>query len=70
MIEVFRTNVQDTGQSGDLLKKLESDLPGGRLNFDLEDRDRILRVECEDFSAQTVIQLLNENGYWCEVLED
>lgn len=40
----------------------------GKINFDLEDCDRILRVEAESISYQTIIELLNKNGFLAEVL--
>ncbi len=39
-------------------------------NFDLDDCDKILRVESEVEIAQKVIQLLNEKGFNCVELLD
>ncbi len=39
-------------------------------NFDLEDCDHILRVETWSLAASTIIDELENAGYWCEELED
>ncbi|MES2110415.1 MAG: hypothetical protein V4577_16780 [Bacteroidota bacterium] len=68
MIEIFKTNVQDGKQSALLVRKLSRSLPGSSVSFDLEDCDKILRIEGDDFSPETVIELLNNNGRHCEIL--
>ena len=39
-----------------------------RVNFDLEDCDKVLRVEGPEFCPKQVIDLLKLNGHHCEVL--
>jgi hypothetical protein len=68
MVEVFKTNVEQTEQSQLLINEIIYHIPNGKINFDLEDRDKILRVEGEDISCQTIIDLLNKNGFQAEVL--
>jgi hypothetical protein len=67
-IEVFRTNVSDPGQSSALLGTLLARFPQCRINFDLEDCDRVLRIEGENFSTGHVIQLVTDHGFVCEEL--
>lgn len=38
-------------------------------SVDLEDTDRVLRVECCGLSASDIISMLNANGYTCKELE-
>jgi hypothetical protein len=38
------------------------------LEFDLEDCDKVLRIESSFDVTQQVIQLMQENGYDCEEL--
>ena len=45
MVEVFKTNVYEPCQSIMLVRILYNYFPDHRINFDLEDCDRILRVE-------------------------
>jgi hypothetical protein len=69
MIEVFKTNVKDAAEAGRLTALLRHHFPGSRINFDLHDCDRILRVEGTDFRAGEVEALVRENGCACSVLE-
>lgn len=38
-------------------------------SVDLEDTDKVLRVECCGLSASDIIRMLNVNGYTCKELE-
>ena len=44
-VEIFATNVQEVSQAKDLVNILLKIFPEYLINFDLEDCDRILRVE-------------------------
>ncbi|MFA6083265.1 hypothetical protein [Mucilaginibacter sp.] len=70
MIEVFKTDVTDIAQSRSIINMLTKHIPGGCINFDLEDCDNILRVQSECFSVETVILLLKNMGHYCEPLEN
>jgi hypothetical protein len=69
-VEVFKTNVEHIGESVRLIQMLVPYFPKGSINFDLEDCDRILRVENDRVNCELVIRLLKESGYRCEVLPD
>ena len=69
MIEVFKTDVQSAEQSKPLIRKLKNNIPRGCINFDLEDCDKVLRVEGDGFSVEAVIKLLHKNGHHCEILD-
>lgn len=69
MVEVFKTNVQQQRQATWLLGLLTRQFPSYRINFDLDDCDRILRVEGREVMPGKVIEVLNANGYQCLVLE-
>lgn len=69
MIEVFRTNVESPGEATILTAKLAETLPGSRISFDLEDCDRILRVEAVSVQPEVIRRLLGTAGYLCERLE-
>lgn len=68
MVEVFKTNVREVEKSKVLAQKLQTHFPATRINFDLQDCDKILRVEGENILPLEVIQILNDRGYLCEVL--
>lgn len=70
MVEVFKTNVQRRGVANALVALLNSNFPGSRINFDLEDCDRVLRVEGDNFHPEKVMMLVNENGFQCHIMED
>jgi hypothetical protein len=69
MVEVFRTTVKKAKEANLLIERLESYFPGSRINFDLDDCDKVLRVEAESVAVDQVIGLLNDVGFSCSVLE-
>ncbi|MFL5742083.1 MAG: hypothetical protein ACJ75B_17805 [Flavisolibacter sp.] len=69
MIEVFKTDVQEKDQARRLLVLLQKQFPESRINFDLDDCDRILRVEGDDFKNEELIFILERHGFYCVVLE-
>jgi hypothetical protein len=68
MVEVFKTNVQEVAESQKIIGQLLVHFPGKRINFDLSDCDKILRVEGENICTDTIAQLVTAEGYWCEIL--
>lgn len=69
MVEVFKTNVQKKIQSKILLGILADAFPSLKINFDLSDRDKVLRVKGDDVEALQIILLVKEHGFTCELLE-
>jgi hypothetical protein len=72
MVEVFKTNVKSREQAHMFLTHMRKTYAGYKANFDLEDCDRILRVECKSgaVNPSAVIQLLKKSGFEGEVLAD
>ena len=70
MIEVFKTNVQEKDKSRVLIKKLLEQFPASKINFDLEDCDKILRIDSKTIAPRSVIKLLQDTGFDCEELAD
>lgn len=68
MVEVFCTNVQEPEAAALLIVKLQLLLPGALFHFDLDDCDRILRVEAEPGCVPLIVEELNANGYHCSPL--
>ena len=68
MVEVFKTNVQQPELAEELISILRVRFDFCKINFDLGDCDRILRVEGQEICAETVIEILGEHGLECEVL--
>lgn len=69
MIEVFKTNINDLSIASHMLKELLKHFPDSTINFDLEDCDRILRIENDKVIPFKVIQFLQSNGFECQSLE-
>ncbi|MBK9984617.1 MAG: hypothetical protein IPP15_20010 [Saprospiraceae bacterium] len=72
MIEVFKTNVNDDEHAKMLIDQILFDFSQYKANFDLDDCDRILRIESVTgyVESQYFIDLLNSFGYNAERLPD
>ncbi|MDB5224010.1 MAG: hypothetical protein JWN83_2677 [Chitinophagaceae bacterium] len=68
-IEVFKTNVQEASQADKILALLLEHFPGNRINFDMHDCDKVLRVEGKDFIPAKIIMLVEEHGFNCTPLQ-
>ena len=69
MVEVFKTNVQKKTQSKKLLSVLSEAFPSFKINFDLSDCDKVLRVEGDNIEALRIMILVKEYGVKCEILD-
>ena len=69
MVEVFKTNVQKKTQSKMLLSILSETFPTCKINFDLLDCDKVLRIEGDNIEALRVMFLVKEHGFTCEILD-
>ena len=69
VIEVFKTDVATHSDAGNIIELLRQHFPGSRINFDLQDCDKILRLEGKDFSTDKVVMIVHQNGFYCEILE-
>jgi len=69
MVEVFKTDVYEEEKSLAIVQTLLQYFPDNKINFDLEDCDKILRIEGENILSERIKELLNEAGHRCEVLD-
>jgi hypothetical protein len=69
-IEVFKTNVESLHAVKRLKLLLEKLLPGCKINFDIEDCDKILRAKGDGVDKEKIIELMNYYNYFCEPLND
>jgi len=71
VVEIFKTNVHDEKEADKLVNFLLSINSIYKINFDLEDEDKILRVEANQLTID--IDIIIENmigwGYNCEKIE-
>jgi len=72
IVQVFKTDVQDQQVAGNIILFLQRNFSHCRINFDLDDCDKILRIESMQGSLEEAkIQLLIARyGYHCEPLQD
>lgn len=70
MIEVFKTNIQDRGKADIVVLALGQYLGYTKIAIDLDDCDRILRIEADHISSHGVIEVLGWLCCECEVLQD
>lgn len=68
MVEVFKTNVQETHDAKRIARLLLSHFPESDVHFDLEDCDKVLRIEGRRIETKKVIKLIRTNGFACEEL--
>ena len=70
MVEVFKTTVNKREHAQVLVDEIQKAFRGYRVNFDLEDCDRILRVEYHEGNIRSseLIGLLIKSGFQAEVL--
>ncbi len=68
MVEVFKTNIEQKKVADEVRSLLLLHFPDARIHFDLEDCDRILRIEAGQIYPLQVITLLRDKNYDCEIL--
>jgi hypothetical protein len=68
MIEVFKTNIQDSNTAHYIIQEMMNLYPDASVNFDLEDCDNILRIESSVLTVSHIIKHINNLGYECEPL--
>ena len=70
MIEVFKTDIHEASEASwvDLVLKSSYNLKD--ISFDLEDCDRILRVEADKIEADQIVAKLTGLGIQCSILPD
>jgi len=69
MVEVFKTNIREQEEAAMLAAVLSEQFPSLKINFDLDDCDKILRICGENILPDKIIEILNANNYQCSVLD-
>jgi len=67
---VFKTNLQFKKDVNRLSPVLGNTADIIRWNVDRDDIDKVLRIETRGLTAQEIIRLVNNAGYFCEELPD
>ena len=69
MIYVFKTSVLTKAEVKKLKPYINKILPCQKWNFDLEDCDKILRIDSEENIVLRTVDLLTTHKFYCEELE-
>jgi len=70
MVEVFKTNVVEAEMAEKLIELIHEFFPHLEINFDLDDQDRILRIQSlKEIDLSKVKLLCNSMGCIIEDLE-
>lgn len=67
-IEIFRTDIDCPDKAATLSAAINGLFPHYRINFDLQDCDKILRIVAQTVDQQAVIRLAGSLGMNVEVL--
>jgi hypothetical protein len=68
MVEVFKTNIERERTAARIKLELLEQFPDCKINFDLEDCDRILRIESAVEIGKEIEEALIKKGFQCEEL--
>ena len=68
MVEVFKTDVPAKYFADLIIDELQKHFPAAKINFDLDDCDKILRVEARKIVVDDIMEQLKQIGFKCEVL--
>lgn len=63
MISIYKTNIENNSHIKILSKELDELIGSLKWNFDLEDCDKILRVETDGSFSSEIINILKSNGF-------
>ena len=69
MVEVFKTNVQEFAEAQKLVAVLRRHFPGSKINIDLDDCDKVLRVEGSNLRVEKVMTPVTGKGFVCTILD-
>lgn len=70
IVEVFKTNVGNQHLAEKILSELNQLYPDYRINFDLEDCDKVLRIESQnDVDILGVLNYMKNNNVHIAVME-
>ena len=65
---ILKTNIRYKKQLKAVAGLLDGQDNISRWNIDLNDIDKVLRIEANDLEMEHVVQLIQEAGFYCEEL--
>ena len=69
MVQIFKTDVTDNGLAQYLVAYMSRHMPDTKINFDLADKDNILRLESTKICVEKVKKFMADAGRVCEAFE-
>jgi len=69
-VEIFKTNIQQKSEADDVYKRLSGFMPDAKINFDLDDCDKILRIEDLMIDLVSVVSIVEDLGFICKPIPD
>jgi hypothetical protein len=69
MIEAFKTNIDCGEQALHIIKELKITFTNLEISVDLDDCDKVLRIEGDKFNPAKVISILTEVNVDCYIME-
>lgn len=77
MVEVFITDIQNKEEADKIFSRIQIENAELKINFDLNETDlsfpcghTILRVEGNKMNSDKIIDIVRNQGFNCEILED
>jgi hypothetical protein len=67
-VEIFRTFVNNEKQARKICEILNSQLENTKVNFDLDDCDKVLRVESPEIDINKIRWIMENLGYSCDLI--
>lgn len=69
MIEVFKSNIIKKKQANEFKKKCLNKYPNYQITFDLEDCDKIVRVEAISLNVKDIMDIAHNANILLQILE-
>lgn len=69
MISVFKTNINTSDERQQIVNALQDQFRVLSCHVDLDDCDKVLRIEALQLQEAAVIAFVKQEGYECAVLE-
>lgn len=69
MIAIFKTNNKYQEDANFVLQELKKHYTACKATLDLEDCDKVLRIEGIGFTIKSIIKVISDLGYYCNELE-
>jgi hypothetical protein len=72
MVEILKTNISQASEAKMIQELVYLHFPAVRISLDLEDCDKVLRIQTEDagICISKIIRLLRVMGYKADILTD